>query len=229
MTSESKVSAILFDLDGTLNDRRLSIARFAEVFATHYASRLEEISVAALSDEIRRADRHGYRPKDEWMAELLEILPWRRRPSLDDLIAYWRVEFPRINQPMEGLYTTLEELHSRRLKLGIVTNGDSRGQEAKIDALGIRSYFETVVVSRAVELEKPDPRIFQLALRELAAEPAETWFVGDHPVNDVLGASAAGMNSVWLKGALAWPDGQEEPKHQIRSLDELVSVLPALA
>ena len=115
---------------------------------------------------------------------------------------------------MEALYTTLEELHSRRLKLGIVTNGDSRGQNTKIDALGIRSYMGTVVVSQAVELEKPDRRIFQLALRELGAEPAETWFVGDHPVNDVLGASAAGMNSVWLKGALAWPGwpgGTEAP------------------
>ena len=227
MTNEPKISAILFDLDGTLNDRRLSISRFAEVFAAHYGSRLGEISIADLSDGIRRADRDGYRPQDEWMAELLEILPWRSRPHLDELVAYWRAEFPKINQPMAGLYVTLDDLHSRKLKLGIVTNGHSHGQNAKIDALGIRSYMETVVVSHAVDLNKPDPRIFQLALRRLAAEPAETWFVGDHPVNDVLGASGVGMTSVWLKGAIAWPEGHEEPRFQIESLDELISVLPA--
>ncbi len=228
VAGESNLSAVLFDLDGTLNDRRISIERFAEVFAADYSCPLGEISVAALTETIRRADRDGYRPKDESMAELLEILPWRSRPQLDELIDYWRTEFPKISQPMEGLYTTLDELRSRKLKLGIITNGDARAQNAKIDALRIRSYFKTIVVSQVVGLVKPDRRIFELALRRLGAEPAESWFVGDHPVNDVLGASAAGVNSVWLRGTIAWPDGQEEPKSQIRTLYELISVLPAL-
>ena len=163
------------------------------------------------------------------MTELIEILPWRGRPTVNELMAYWHAEFPKISKPMEGLYTTLDGLRSRALKLGIVTNGDARAQNDKIDALGIRSYFETIVVSQAVGLEKPDRRIFQLALRRLGAEPVGSWFVGDHPVNDVLGASAAGMTPVWIRGAIAWPDGPEEPKRQIRSLDELTSVLPGLA
>lgn len=228
VTNKHEMSAVLFDLDGTLNDRGRSISRFAEIFAADYASRLGDIGVMALADAIRRADRDGYRRKDESMAELLEILPWRSRPRLDELTAYWRSEFPNVNQPMEGLYTTLDELRSRKLKLGIITNGDARVQNAKIDALGIRPYVGTIVVSEAVGMKKPEPRIFELALRELSATPAETWFVGDHPVNDILGASAVGMNSVWLRGSIAWPDGQEEPMSQIRSINELISVLPAL-
>ena len=133
-----------------------------------------------------------------------------------------------IRDRMEGLYSTLGELRSRELKLGIVTNGNARVQNAKIDALGIRTYMGTIIVSEAVGMKKPEPRIFELALRELSATPAETWFVGDHPVNDILGASAVGMNSVWLRGLIAWPDGQGEPKRQIRSLTELNSVLAAL-
>ena len=229
MAGESKLSAVLFDLDGTLNDRPTSIERFAEAFATDFASRLGEISIANMTDGIRRADRDGYRPKDESMAELLEILPWRSRPKLDELIDYWQAEFPKISQPMEGLYTTLDELRSRKLKLGIITNGDARAQNTKIDALHIRSYFETIVVSQAVGLVKPDRRIFELALRRLGAEPAETWFVGDHPVTDVIAASAAGMNSIWLRGAIAWPAGQKEPMRQIRTLYELFSELTGLA
>lgn len=48
--------------------------------------------------------------------------------------------------------------------------------------------------------------------------------VGDHPVNDVLGAAAVGLRPIWLTGVHPWPKDQPEPEWQIASLVELVEM-----
>ena len=109
--------------------------------------------------------------------------------------------------------------------MGIVTNGGTDGQEAKVDTLGIRLYMSAVVVSETVAVEKPDRRIFELALECLGARASQSWFVGDHPVNDVMGAAQAGLHAVWKRGAHPWPTEHEEPRFQIDSLEELSGLL----
>jgi hypothetical protein len=49
-------------------------------------------------------------------------------------------------------------------------------------------------------VQKPDPRIFAHALAQIGCRASDTWFVGDHPVNDVLGAAAVGLRAIWLTG-----------------------------
>lgn len=109
--------------------------------------------------------------------------------------------------------------------MGIVTNGASASQSGKLDTLGIRRYMGTIVMSEEVGLRKPDPRIFQLALDNLGIEPSAACYVGDHPANDVLGASDAGLTAVWLKGTHDWPEGCDEPRFQIDALSELVPLV----
>ena len=55
---------------------------------------------------------------------------------------------------------------------------------------------------------KPDSHTGRMpAARELDVPVERCWFVGDHPVNDVAGAHAAGMRAIWLRGFHDWPDG----------------------
>ena len=70
--------------------------------------------------------------------------------------------------------------------LGIVTNG-SAGQDRKIDRLGVRSFFEVILVSETVGVRKPDPAIFQRALNETGCTAADTWMIGDNLINDIGG------------------------------------------
>ena len=65
------------------------------------------------------------------------------------------------------------------------------------------------------------------ALREIGAETQDTWFVGDHPINDVLGATACGLTPVWMRGAHTWPREHPEPHRQIRFLHELIGFVEA--
>ena len=73
---------------------------------------------------------------------------------------------------------TLAELRSRGLRLGVISNWDSRLPRL-LQGLGLDSFFEPVVHSSRVGHEKPSPEIFHEALRQARARPEESIHVGD--------------------------------------------------
>jgi len=121
---------------------------------------------------------------------------------------------------------TLTALQAQGIRLGVVTNGAVQRQQPKIAHLQIRPYLSTVVISEAVQVKKPDPRIFARALAEVGCQASQAWFVGDHPVNDVRGAAAVGLRPIWLTGVHSWPPDQPAPQWQIGALIELVAMVP---
>jgi putative hydrolase of the HAD superfamily len=116
-------------------------------------------------------------------------------------------------------------LRARGLRTGVVTNGAVARQAPKVEALGLAGLLDCVIVSEAVGVQKPDRRIFRLALDALGVEPERAWFVGDNPVNDVLGAAAAGLTAVWFRGGGGWPEAHPEPSRSIDALGELVPLV----
>ena len=75
-----------------------------------------------------------------------------------------------------------------RYRLGLLSNG-SRLPET----VGLAGYFESVVFAQDHRVAKPDKGLFEVVERELGLEPAECVLVGDHPLNDVVGAKRAGL------------------------------------
>ncbi|HET7463014.1 MAG TPA: HAD-IA family hydrolase [Longimicrobium sp.] len=96
----------------------------------------------------------------------------------------------------EGTDEVLEELKRRGYRLGVISNADGT-VEGLLETLGLRRHFEFVIDSGAVGVEKPDPRIFRMALERMGVEPHEAAYVGDLYEIDVVGARAAGMRA-WL-------------------------------
>jgi HAD superfamily hydrolase (TIGR01509 family) len=96
-----------------------------------------------------------------------------------------------------GTRTALERLRAAGLRLAVVSNSDGRAEEG-LKAAGLLGYFEFVVDSQHVGVEKPDPRIFQGALDRLGVAPADALYVGDIYEVDVVGARRAGMDVVLL-------------------------------
>src|SRR5882724_2513454 len=115
--------------------------------------------------------------------------------------------------------------HALGIHLGIVTNGEVRFQEPKIKQLSIGRYLSTVVISEAVQVQKPDPRIFVHALAELGCAALHTWFVGDDPINDVLGAAAVRLRPIWLTGVQPWSPEHPAPRWQIAALGDLLTMV----
>ncbi|MGH8058063.1 MAG: HAD family hydrolase, partial [Candidatus Entotheonellia bacterium] len=156
--------AILFDLDETLTDRTQSIVHYAERFQHDFTDHLASTTVSTIAAAILTADVLGYRPREEILRDFSQRLPWRTVPDVSRLRMHWDTCFPLSVVARVGLEETLSALHTRGIHLGIVTNGEVRFQEQKIKQLSIGRYLSTVVISEAVQVQKPDPRIFAHAL-----------------------------------------------------------------
>lgn len=219
-----KIRGVLFDLDNTLTDRPRSIEIFAARFYDEFRATLDS-PLSQVTDVILRGDSDGYRPKHELFDAILNDLRWHHAPELAQIEHYWFEQSPCCMQPREGLFDLLDELTHRNIKRGVITNGQTTVQNATLDAIGVRPYMQTILVSETVGLRKPDAAIFQLALSQLGLSPQETIFVGDHPLNDVHGARCAGLVAVWLSGCHDWPDDLPAAEHEIRAIGEVLSYL----
>ena len=217
--------AILFDLDETLTDRMRSIFQYAERFRCDFAGYLASTAVSTIADAILRADVRGSRPPEEILCDFSQRLPWHTGPQVSHLRRHWETCFPLAIVAREGLAETLSTLHAQGIRLGIVTNGEVLFQAPKITQLAIGRYLSTVVISEAVQVQKPDPRIFTHALAAIGCRASETWFVGDDPVNDVLGAAAVGLRAIWLTGVRPWPIDRPASQWQIAALREIVELV----
>ncbi|HEY1921554.1 MAG TPA: HAD family hydrolase, partial [Tepidisphaeraceae bacterium] len=157
----SKPRAVLFDLDDTLTDRARSIERLAPEFLKFFREELKPCEMSEIRRCIHAEDGGGYATRNDLGAHLQSALPWRRVPSVDRLVTFWRDRFPRCNVERIGVSPTLQALQHRGLKLGVVSNGSISSQYTKLDVMGIRSFFSAILISEEVGIKKPDARIFQ--------------------------------------------------------------------
>lgn len=95
--------AILFDLDGTLDDRPRSVARYAEHFHAAFADRLVDIAISSLGTLLQAADGDGYRHRDAVCNDLQRLLPWQATPDVQQIIDHWFTWLPVSAAPREGL------------------------------------------------------------------------------------------------------------------------------
>lgn len=87
---------------------------------------------------------------------------------------------------------------SHRCRLGIVSNYEIPAiQRQRLASTGLAPLFEVVVISGDIGIEKPDPGIFDAALRQLRLQPHQCLFVGDSVSTDAAGARAAGLDFCW--------------------------------
>jgi HAD superfamily hydrolase (TIGR01509 family) len=114
---------------------------------------------------------------------------------------------------------TLEALSGLGLRLTVVSNANGT-LCAHMDRLGLSRHAHCVLDSYDFGVEKPDPRLFLMALEKSEADAATTIHVGDLYQVDVVGARAAGVRGVLLDERGLY-DGVDCPR--VRSLDELVT------
>ncbi|KRE92511.1 dUMP phosphatase [Frateuria sp. Soil773] len=113
-----------------------------------------------------------------------------------------------------------------RARLGLVTNGFTELQTARLERTGLKDAFSPLVISEQVGIAKPDARIFAHALALMGEPPrGQVLMVGDNPHSDILGGLNAGIRTCWFnpRGEAAPPG--IEPHHQVDSLAALQRLL----
>jgi len=219
------IEAVIFDLDNTLVNRKLAFRGFTEKLIDKYLVVNSSAEREGLISYIREADRDGYRSKKELYAELLEKLEWKKETSVDELLDFWHSEFYKYTTLMEDAIEVIQFIKENQIRLGIITNGSVHSQNAKIDQVGIRKFFDAIVISDAVNVKKPDKKIFEYTLQQLNVRAERSYYIGDHPINDIIGAEDAGLNAIWLEGFRVWEDSLPGPRKKISKLVELIQII----
>jgi putative hydrolase of the HAD superfamily len=217
----AKVQAVLFDLDGTLLDRRRSFELFIRDQWNRF-SLVQTVDLKTYAQTLIDLDRDGYAPRKELFTRMVARLELPADLA-EGLLNDYRAGFPSACLLFPDAVDTLSSLRALGLRLGLVTNGSVRMQTRKLQCLALAPAFDTVLISDAEGISKPDPRIFHRALERLDVRPGHAAFVGDHPEVDVAGARGAGILAIWRR----------DPKHSgaveadaiIEELADLVALL----
>jgi putative hydrolase of the HAD superfamily len=201
------VEAIIFDLDGTLLDRDTSVERFISVQYDRLTEHLCHIPKPDYITRFIELDCHGHVWKDKVYQELvvefaITGISWR------SLLEDYEMQFQHHCVPFQFLTEMLNELKDRGYLLGIITNGREQFQARAIDGLGIRDYFDTILISEIEGVRKPQVEIFQRAIDRLGVSAPNSIFVGDHPEADIIGAKGANMQTIWKRNG-AWVEAKD--------------------
>ncbi len=119
--------------------------------------------------------------------------------------------------------TVLQQLHDHGIPLGIISNFDSR-LYAVLEALDLKLFFRSVTISTLTGAAKPDPWIFEAALKNYGYPAKATIHVGDSRSQDYQGAKQAGLKAIWLDREGTDPDSPVPATERIPDLTRLLSV-----
>jgi HAD superfamily hydrolase (TIGR01509 family) len=206
------VRAIIFDAGNTL--LRMNYA----VIVEHLRSRGRAVTVEQVEEaELRarvRLDPHlapgnateSTTTHGRYLRYLLEHLAVTDEAEID-AIARWRRDY---NLPV-GLWTradpeaasALRRVREAGLVAGVISNSNGSVRSI-LEETGLAAHLDFIIDSSVVGVEKPDPRIFHLGLREAGVAAGQAVYVGDLYSVDVLGARAAGLDGILIDPRGFW-------------------------
>jgi putative hydrolase of the HAD superfamily len=186
------LTTLLFDLDDTLytldRHRREHLRRaWSEWLDTLDAQRQHAVLAAAV------AERIFFRDMDDFLQRQGAADTALRAQLCQRSQATWFTDLE-----FDAGVVPLLDRCAAQYRLGLITNGPSWTQQAKITQLQLERWFDVMVVSEEVGVEKPNPEIFQVALQRLNVNVGECVMIGDNPSADMRGAEAVGMRGIWI-------------------------------
>ncbi len=239
MAERPIIEAVVFDAGGTLV--RLDFEWMSEMLAT--------LGLTVSVEQLRHAEVRGRRmydqaatrarplpagephpalgsiaPVDAYFGGMLESVGCRH-PLLEEALVQFHAKqvAPSLlwGRAAEGARAALDGVYDLGLRACCVSNSDGRAEHHLV-VCGVRAGLEFVVDSQIEGVEKPDPRLFGIALERLGVPPDRAVYVGDIRSVDEAGSRAAGMHFVLIDptGDYGSPD-----THAIRSIDGLPQYL----
>jgi len=227
--------AIFFDIDDTL----FSTSTFAERAREAAVDAMLALGVrcerAAILRELGEVVQEFSSNYEHHFDKLMSRLPLEATIGLNvplvvaaGVVAYHETKFRELCS-YDDVTEVLRILSRTDLVLGVISNGLTLKQMEKLIRLRVHRYIDpsAIFISDHVGVAKPNSKLYRRALDRVGIVPAEAMYVGDHPVNDVDAAAAAGMISVWNRreGKHLAAVGQTAPDHVIFNFWDLLELV----
>jgi len=204
--------AVFLDLDDTLFDRTAAVRRWA-------AATLPELDEAG-ERWLLACDARGRRSRLDFATDLVARFQLTTRAEV--LASAFPLQLASHVEREVGVREQVARL-AIQTRVAIVSNGSGAAQRMKLRRLGLDQLVHAVFISGELSIAKPDPEMFQRALRWSGQAAADCLFVGDDPVNDIAPAAALGFATAWRERD-AWPSELPPPTHRLASIAALEQV-----
>jgi putative hydrolase of the HAD superfamily len=219
-----KFRAVLFDAAETLFTTRGSVGEIYGSIARHYGSRAPAEAIqAAFTRQFRGAGPLSVTDQKRWWKDVVYRV-FSEIGMVDNFDQFFDQVYDRF-RGSEGwvlfpeTIETLTELKRAGLKLGVISNFDSRIYSV-MQSLDVLRFFDSVTLSSETGYCKPDRQIFDAAVRALGVPAFEVLLVGDSLHDDVEAGITAGLHAVLIDRHRRYREVNHVP--QIFSLKEVI-------
>ena len=209
-----------------LNDYFASLEEFVSLYKPHNLELWDKYGKDQVTKEYLSFDRfffplmHGSKVKGEKGKVKGENLCVLAEQLSEDFLNMTTARFSLL----EGAEELVRYL-AKKYPLTVVTNGFVEVQYEKFDKSGLRDCFAHIVLSEEVGCQKPNPRIFEEALRMNGLQAEDVVMIGDSWNSDIQGAINAGIDQIWIrKSKDPLPEGQSST-YLVQSLSEVMEIL----
>jgi putative hydrolase of the HAD superfamily len=222
----SQIKMVFFDVGGTLLDVAEPVGNTYAMYAQQYGKqvdpeRLQENFLTAFQQMPPLAFGENFaeevllKAEYDWWFQLVSMVfskfgEFRKFPE------FFAKVFLHYKQPTswklyDDVIPALEKLQERSIKIGIISNFDSR-LFSLLDGFELRKYFASIHISSEVGFAKPDQKIFQIALQLNNISPKQAVHIGDSFIEDYEAAIKSGL---W-----AWQIDRKKNTHGLSSFLE---------
>jgi len=231
----AKLRAVLFDIDDTLFSTTAFARRARQnAVSAMVAAGLDapEAEVARELDEVIREFSSNY---DHHYDKLVQRMRPHGIPGVNPALvvaagvaAYHDTKFREL-EPFPDVVPLLTDLRAAGCTVGIVTHGWTQKQAEKLVRLGLVPHLDSnaIFISDQIGISKPNPKLYQAALKKLQLPPEQVMYVGDSPAHDIAPPNSLGMVTVWARRAAKY--GLEgsgiEPDHIVDDFGALREIL----
>lgn len=207
------MKAIVFDLDDTLTDFSFATTRVEAFISVTLARKYAIKNIELLqginryrhmfSSSIKRASLPIHNSRELWFSKLFAEYKIKESPKTWEL-RYWSM----INKTVRLFVGVISLLDNIKLRKYLFTDSDGKKvfKMQRIKLLGIRRYFDDILLSDDVGINKPSKKVFKKLLQLLGVEPWDAFIVGDDPILDLKVAKDMGFKTIWT--TQAWPNNK---------------------
>lgn len=183
----TKPQALIFDMDGVLVDSEPLHKRAKELA-------FEELGIT-LPESVY--DSYKGRPDRTMMPEVLNTLG--RAADAEQVMRRKKDFYEQIEHELQPVTGAADFVRwaAPHYRLALATSATPRNRAAALKMLGIEDCFQTIVDTECFQRAKPDPEIFQVAMRDLGLEPRQCWVIEDS-IAGIRAGKAAGSFTVGI-------------------------------
>ncbi len=230
----SKYKHLFFDLDNTLFDfdscgQQVQRELFEEKKLDRWFTDYEDFwqTYKPINDGLWAKYKHSQVTKDlVKYGRFEQTLATRMEPD-PELVKFLAEQYlARMTDVHILVPNCLEVLDvlKKKYTMHIISNGFIEVQYGKLENTGLAPYFDKVILSEQVKVQKPNRAIFEHAVKNANARKNQSLMIGDNPEADIKGARDFGMDQVWFQyGTTGSPEF--EPTYKIKDLKELLEFL----